>query len=49
MRKLFVAVCGGVLLVESALAQTDNHLRDFQDKLIWKGPLIKTGFSALFN
>jgi hypothetical protein len=51
MRKLFVAVCGGVLLVGSASAQTDtdNHLRDFRRKLIWKAPLIKTAFSALFN
>jgi hypothetical protein len=49
MRKLFVAVCGGVLLVGSASAQTDNHLRDFRRKLIWKGPLAKTTLSALFN
>jgi hypothetical protein len=49
MRKLLMAVCGGVLLVASASAQTDNHLRDFRNKLIWKGPLIKTTFSALFN
>ena len=49
MRKLFMTVCGGVLLVGSASAQTDNHLRDFRNKLIWKGPLIKTAFSALFN
>jgi hypothetical protein len=30
-------------------AQDDNHIRDFRDKLIWKGPLVKTVFSALFD
>jgi hypothetical protein len=49
MRKLFVAVCGVCLMAGSACAQNDNHLRDFRDKLIWKGPLMKTAFSALFN
>src|SRR5450756_2704805 len=49
MRKLFVAICGVSLMVGSAYAQDDNHLRDFRDKLIWKGPLMKTAFSALFN
>ena len=49
MRELFVALCGVVLLAGSASAQADNHLRDFQNKLVWKGPLIKTAFSALFN
>ena len=39
MRELFLAVYGAVLLAGSASAQTDNHLRDFQNKLIWKGPL----------
>jgi hypothetical protein len=48
MQKVFT-VCAGVLLVGSASAQTDDHLRDFRDKLIWKGPLAKTAFSALFN
>jgi hypothetical protein len=49
MRKFSAVVCGAVLLAASASAQTDNHLRDFRNKLIWKGPLIKTTFSALFN
>jgi hypothetical protein len=49
MQKIVVAVCGGVLLVTSAPAQTDNHLRDFRNKLIWKGPLVKTALTALFN
>jgi hypothetical protein len=49
MRKLFAAVCGMTLMAGAAGAQEDNHLRDFRDKLIWKGPLMKTAFSALFN
>jgi hypothetical protein len=49
MRKLFVAMCGVALMAGLACAQDDNHLRDFRDKLIWKGPLMKTAFSALFT
>ena len=49
MRKLFVALCGATIMAGSAGAQDDNHLRDFRDKLIWKGPLMKTAFSALFD
>ena len=49
MRKLFVAMCGVSLMAGSACAQDADHLRDFRDKLIWKGPLMKTAFSALFN
>lgn len=48
MRKLFVAACSVALMAGSAYAQGDNHLRDFRDKLIWKGPLMKTAFSALY-
>ena len=49
MRKLLVAMCGVTIMAGSAGAQDDNHLRDFRDKLIWKGPLMKTAFSALFD
>ena len=50
MRKLFVAICGASLMAGSVCAQdADHHLRDFRDKLIWKGPLMKTAISALFN
>jgi len=49
MRKLFVAACAVSLLVGAACAQDADHLRDFRDKLIWKGPLMKTALSALFN
>jgi hypothetical protein len=49
MRRLFTALCGVALMAGLACAQDDNHLRDFRDKLIWKGPLMKTAFSALFN
>src|SRR5450756_646194 len=49
MRRLFVVVCGVSLMAVSACAQEADHLREFRDKLIWKGPLMKTAFSALFN
>jgi hypothetical protein len=49
MRKLFVAMCGVSLMAASAYGQDDNHFRDFRDKLIWKGPLIKTAISALYG
>jgi len=57
VRKLFltiisVSIIGLFLLSGSASAQTGedaNHLQNFRDKLIWKGPLIKTGISAVFN
>jgi hypothetical protein len=41
--------CAQVPDAATPLAQDDNHLRDFRDKLIWKGPLVKTVFSALFD
>jgi hypothetical protein len=49
MLKLLAAICGASLMAGSACAQDADHLRDFRDKLIWKGPLMKTAFSALFN
>jgi hypothetical protein len=49
MRKLFAAICGVALMAGSACGQDADHLRDFRDKLIWKGPLMKTALSALFN
>jgi hypothetical protein len=49
MRKLFAAICGVALMAGSAYGQDASHLRDFRDKLIWKGPLMKTALSALFN
>src|ERR1035441_1783614 len=49
MRKLFVAAFAVSLIAGSACAQDADHLRDFRDKLIWKGPLMKTAFAALFN
>ena len=49
MRRLFVAACAVSLMLGSACAQDADHLRDFRDKLIWKGPLMKTAFAALFN
>jgi hypothetical protein len=49
MRKLFAAICGASLMAGAACAQDADHLRDFRDKLIWKGPLMKTALSALFN
>jgi hypothetical protein len=49
MRKLFTAVCGVCLLAAPVGAQEVSHLRDFRDKLIWKGPLMKTALGALFN
>ena len=49
MRKLIVAMCGVSLMAVPACAQDPDHFRDFRDKLIWQGPLMKTAFSALFN
>lgn len=49
MRRLVVAMCGASLMTGFACAQSDDHIRDFREKLIWKGPLIKTAVSALFN
>jgi hypothetical protein len=49
MRKLLVAMCGLCLIATSACAQDVDHFKDFRDKLIWKAPLAKTVFSALFN
>jgi hypothetical protein len=48
MRRIFMAVCGVSLMAGSAGAQSD-HLQEFRDKLIWKGPMVKTAISALFN
>ena len=36
-------------MAASALAQDADHLQDFKNKLIWKGPLAKTAASALFS
>jgi hypothetical protein len=57
MRKLLVAACALSLIARAASAQNVNqyanqdadHLRNFRDKLIWKGPLLKTAVSALFS
>src|ERR1035438_56570 len=49
MRKLFVAACAVSLMLGSACAQDADHLKDFRDKLIWKTPMVKTAFAALFN
>jgi hypothetical protein len=49
MRKLFMAIGSVALMAGSACGQDADHLRDFRDKLIWKGPLMKTALSALFN
>src|SRR5664279_3727538 len=57
MHKLFIAACAVSLMAGAAPAQTvdqnatqhADHLRNFRDKLIWRGPLLKTAVSALFN
>ena len=54
MHRVLVLAGGMLLLGCAASAQqnpplVDDHLRDFRQKLIWKGPLAKTGFSAMFN
>ena len=52
MRHLAAAACGLILFAGLAPAQTPDqhdHLQDFKNKLIWKGPLIKTLLSAGFN
>src|SRR5664279_4424840 len=49
MRRLSVALCGVFLMAVPACAQEADHIKDFRDKLIWKGPLMKTAVSALFN
>jgi hypothetical protein len=38
MRNIFMAACGVSLMAGSAGAQSD-HLQEFRDKLIWKGPM----------
>jgi hypothetical protein len=49
MRQLLVAICGVSLMAGAACAQDADHLRDFREKLIWKGPLMKTALSAVLN
>jgi hypothetical protein len=49
-RRVFIPLlCGILLLAGSVSAQNHDHLEDFKRKLVWKGPLIKTVVSALFN
>jgi hypothetical protein len=49
LRRLAPVLCGLSLLAGPVLAEEQNHIQDFKRKLIWKGPLIKTAASALFE
>jgi hypothetical protein len=49
LRTMLTALCGLSLVSGSVAAQNHDHLQDFKRKLIWKGPLVKTALSAMFN
>ena len=48
--RILIPLLSGALIFSGPLcAQEHSHLHDFKRKLIWKGPLVKTAVSALFN
>jgi hypothetical protein len=42
-------LCSFFILAGFLFAQDADHLQDYKNKLIWKGPLAKTAASALFG